>query len=90
MGVLITQYKKNGGTLLNHMAEKRENDKSRIAGNIEQQKKELLCVYGEAQDFINDAEKKIKSSTLSKFEKQWRKEQEDIRRRIDDGRKMVT
>ena len=89
MGLLVHQYKENGGKLLNHMTEKRDDEKASIAGNLEKQKKEMVGVYGEAKMFVNDSEKILKLSSLLKFEKQWRKEQEGIQRRIDEGRKAV-
>lgn len=89
MGLLVRQYREKGGKLLNHMTEKRDDEKASVAGNLEKQKKEMVGVYGDAKIFVNDSEKMLKSSSLLKFEKQWCKEQETIQRRIDEGRKAV-
>lgn len=89
MGLLVTQYKENGSTLMGHLVGQRDKEKARIVADLEQQKKEMVCVYDEAKTFVNDAEKALKSSALHIFEKQWRKEQEDIQRMIDAGRKAL-
>lgn len=89
MGLLLCQYKDNGGKHFNMMIETRDKEKSQIVNNLNQQKKEMVAVYGAAKTFVNDSEKTIKSSSLVKFEKQWRNEQEDIQRQIDKGRRML-
>jgi hypothetical protein len=89
MGLLVNQYKENGGKLLAHMTERRAEEKAKIVANLEQQKKTMIGVYGEAKIFVDDSEKSLKSSSLLKFQEQWRKEQEGIQRRIDEGRKAV-
>jgi hypothetical protein len=89
MGLLLRQYEDNGGKHFNMMIETRDKEKSQIANNLNQQKKEMVAVYGAAKTFVNDSEKTIKSSSLIKFEKQWRNEQEDIQRRIEEGRRIL-
>ena len=89
MGLILHQYKGNGGKHFNMMIEIRDKEKSQIANNLNQQKKDMVAVYGAAKTFVNDSEKNIKSSSIIKFEKQWRNEQEDIQRRIDEGRRML-
>jgi hypothetical protein len=39
----------------------------------------MIGLYVEAKIFVDDSEKSLKSSSLLKFEEQWRKEQEGIR-----------
>jgi hypothetical protein len=86
MGLLVNQYKENGSKHLDHITIRRNKEKDRIASNLEQQKKEMVSVYGEAKTFANDSENGFKLSSLLKFEREWRKEQEGIQRRIDEGR----
>ena len=86
MELLVTQYRENGGILLTHMNGKRDDEKVQIVANLEKQKKEMLSVYSEAKTFVNDCENELNSSNLPKFEKQWRREQDDIQRWIEEGR----
>lgn len=86
MGYLVNRYKENGGKLLECMKKDRALEKTRIAARVEEQKKAMVGVYGEAKTFVNDCEKTLKSSSLSEFEKHWRKEQEGIQRRIHEER----
>jgi hypothetical protein len=88
MGLLVTQFQENGSKLLATMNEKRNQEKAQIVADLEKQKEEMLSVYSEAKTFVDDCEKKLKSSTLPQFEKQWRRKQEDIQRIIDEGRKL--
>jgi hypothetical protein len=89
MGLLVTQYAENGTTLMSHLIQQRDKEKAQIAADFEKQKREMVCVYGEAKTFVNGIEKNLKMSMLQKFEKQWRKEQEDIQRMVDGGRKAL-
>ena len=89
MGLIVRQYKENGSKYLDMMIETRDKEKSQITTNLNQQKEQMAAVYEAAKTLVNDVETNLKSSAIIKVEHQWRREQDAIQRRIDEGRKMM-
>lgn len=89
MGLLVTQYNDHGDKLLGGWLGERALEQAEMTARVEEQKKVMRGVYDEAKTFVNDSEKTLKSSSLSEFEKEWRKEQDGIQQKINEGRNAL-
>ncbi|KAH7417390.1 hypothetical protein BKA64DRAFT_299623 [Cadophora sp. MPI-SDFR-AT-0126] len=87
MDLLVDQYKGNGTKLLDSLQKKRENERETLFRNLDQKKSEMAAVFGESKDVIMGTEKSVREYSTSHFEREWRRKQNAIRKRISGGRK---
>lgn len=88
MGLLVDQYKENGTKILDELTQKRDVEKAQILENLGQKTKEIVSMYTDAKKFVMKTEADLEENSISVFEKQWRKKQEDIQRQISEGRRV--
>ena len=88
MGLLVDQYKENGTKILDHLREKRDTEKAEILENLGQKKKEMISTYSEAKEFVDMTETELKDNSITAFDKEWRKRQEDIQRKISASSRL--
>ncbi|KAK6587347.1 hypothetical protein PZA11_000637 [Diplocarpon coronariae] len=88
MDLLVDQYKENGTKILNSLAKNRENERSLIVRKLDDKKAEMASTYSSAQIIIKETIGDLKKNPTSQTEKDWRKNQEKIRKEISEGRKI--
>lgn len=86
MDLLVREYDENGSKLVDNLIKKRELDRATIGSNLDGKKAEMMKVYSEAKDFVMDTAKDLKDAPTSRFEKEWHKRQDSIRKNIANGR----
>jgi hypothetical protein len=86
MELLVTQYKQNGNKILDKLAHKREGEKADMLLNLNHTKREMISIYRDAKGFADTTKQNIEKSPVAGLEKQWKKDREEVQRRIDQGR----
>ncbi|KAE9381232.1 hypothetical protein N431DRAFT_490646 [Stipitochalara longipes BDJ] len=88
MGLLIQQYKEEGGKILSKLEERHTNERVAIVDALNQKRAEMVSMYSEAKELVMDTVKDLKENSTSQFEREWRKRQDAIREQIAEGRKV--
>lgn len=88
MGMLVEQYKEEGGKVLDKLEQRHENERVTVVGALNQKRAEMVSIYSEAKELILDTAKDLKENSIAQFEREWRKRQEVIRDDIAEGRKV--
>lgn len=88
MELMVEQYRKNGGKIMENLTTKRNDERTKILQSLDSKKQEMTTVYTEAKGFIQESADDLKENQVTRFEKVWRKQQDDVRKQISDGRKV--
>lgn len=88
MGLMVEQYRKNAAKIMDKLTTKRNDERAKILRSLNGKKQEMTNVYTEAKGFIQESADDIKENQVTRFEKIWRKQQDDLRKQISDGRKV--
>ena len=88
MGLLVKQYKEEGGKIIGKLEERHENERVAIVDALNEKRAEMASIYTEAKELIIDTTTNLKENSASQFEREWRKRQDAIREEIAEGRKV--
>lgn len=89
MDLLVEQYKDYGTKILDSEVEKREDMRAVISDKFDKKKSEMVSAYSEAKDVIMETAESLRENPTIRFEKEWRKNQEGIRKQIAERRKTA-
>lgn len=87
--MLVDQYEENGNKLLSGLIQNRDLQKTQIERKVGNRRKELIQIYDEAKEFVDQTKENAEESNVAAFEKQWRKDQDEIQRKMDEARQML-
>ena len=87
MGLLVDQYKENGTKIIDHLTARRGAEKAEASEKLGDQRHELVSMYAEAKEFIDMTDTESKKNSITTFDKDWRKAQDNIQKKISDGRR---
>jgi len=85
MGLLVEEYKDNGTKILDNLAQKRVEEKSKMLHSLEQKKEAMVATYTAAKGSIAKTVEKLKQQPLRRVDKDWGKKQDLIREKIGEG-----
>lgn len=85
MSLLVDQYTHNGTKMLKSLANKREEDKRRMVGDLLEKKKVILAAYEESKSSIKKTVQVLQENSIGSYEKEWRARQALIREKIAAG-----
>jgi hypothetical protein len=85
MGLLVEEYKDNGTKILDNLAQKRAEEKSKMLHSLEQKKNAMVTTYTVAKESISKAVEKLKQRPLGRVDKDWGKKQDLIREKMGPG-----
>ncbi len=85
MHLIIKQYDENGTKILDKLAAKREEEKKAILRNLDLKSKQMVTVYTDAKEFIQEKVDELKEDPISAFQKEWHKKQDEIQKLISAG-----
>lgn len=88
MDLLIKQYDENGNKVLDNLTRTHQSQRSKIMRKLAGKKKEMAAIYTEAKGYIQGEARQLKEDPIRDFEKQWLKQQDAIKRRVQEGRKV--
>lgn len=89
LALLVSQYEENGDKLLVGLMQNRDLQKAQIERELAQRRQGLSNIYEEVKNFVDQSRETAEKSDVTLFEKQWRKNQDDILRKINQGRRMT-
>lgn len=85
MDLLVQEYKENGAKILDNLAQKRAQEKSKMLASLEEKKNTMVKVYAATKQSISRTMEKVKQQPVGSFEENWRIEQEFIREKMRQG-----
>ncbi len=88
MELLVEQYKQGGDKILSRLEQRHEDQRVAVVEAINQKRSEMVSIYSEATEFLQETTVDIKENTTIQFEREWRKKQDAIRDEISKGRKI--
>jgi len=88
MGLLVQQYKEEGGKIISKLEERHGKERVAIVDALNQKRAEMASMYSEAKELVIDTTTDLKENSTSQFEREWRKRQDAIREEIAEGRKV--
>jgi len=86
MSLLVEQYKEAGNRLVQDHLQQRRGQQDRMEKELGRKKEELLNIYTDAQEFVRDTKTGAAKNPVSEFEKQWTKNNEQIRSLIEKNK----
>jgi hypothetical protein len=87
--MLVDQYEENGNKLLSGLIQNRDLQKAQIEWKVGNRRQELIKIYDDAKEFVDQTKENAEVSNVADFEKQWRKDQDEIQRKMDEARQML-
>jgi len=87
MGLIANQYKEQGGAIIGRLEERQANERAKVLEGLGQKKSDMLHMYSEARGLLADTANDLKENSISQFEHEWRKTQENIAGEISEGRR---
>lgn len=88
MGLMVDQYRDNGGRIVDNLSKKRDSERTTVLQSLDGKKQEMMSVYTEAKGSVQKAADDLKGHQLNRFEKTWSKQQAEVRKQIAEGRKV--
>jgi hypothetical protein len=88
MGLLVEQYKEEGGKILGKLEQRHENERVAVVDALDQKRAEMVSIYSDARELVMDTVKDLKENSTTQFERGWRKRQDAIHDEISEGRKV--
>ena len=87
--LVVDQYEENGNKLLSKLLENRDQQKAQIERKVGGRRQELIKIYDETKDFVDQTRENAEEFNVAAFEKQWRKDQDEIQRKMDEARQVL-
>ncbi len=88
MDLMVEQYRENGTKIMDNLTKKRSQERAIIMQTLEGKKQETTSIYTDAKSFVQHNIDDLKDNQVLRFEKLWRKQQDEVRNQISEGRKV--
>ncbi|KUJ22682.1 uncharacterized protein LY89DRAFT_664480 [Mollisia scopiformis] len=89
MELMVEQYRQNGTKIIDSLTNKRTGEQTTILQDLEAKKQEMTSAYKDAKGLLRQTTDEIKENQVNPFEKAWRKQQDEVRKLISEGRKAT-
>jgi hypothetical protein len=89
MGLLVENYDEKGNKVLGSFESKREEEKKTILKQLERKKTEMLSMYNDAKEFVQERAVEYMEISVSEFEKDWRKQQSATQKKMSEGMDLL-
>lgn len=86
---IVGQYNENGTKVLDKLDGRRENEKQILLKQIDVKSKELLGVYADAKEYIQEQVEELRENPIAEFQESWTEKQEDTQGVISAGTETV-
>ncbi|RDL40039.1 uncharacterized protein BP5553_00018 [Venustampulla echinocandica] len=86
IGLLVGQYKENGGRISNDAIEMRAQVKANMLNSLKAKKDSMIIAYAGAKDSIIKIKEDLKEQPVCAFEKDWQRKQDLVREEISGVR----
>lgn len=88
MELMVEQYRENGTKIVDSLTKNRTDERLAILKGLNGKKEEMANIYTEAKDLIQETTDDLKENQVNRFEKMWRKQQDEVRKQISEGRNI--
>jgi F0F1-type ATP synthase gamma subunit len=85
MDLLVEEYKENGAKVLDNIAQKRAEEKTKMLESLEEKKNTMIIVYAATRKSISSTVGKLKQRSVGPLAKDWQTEQDFIREKVGQG-----
>jgi hypothetical protein len=83
--LIIKQYDQNSTKILDKLTTKREEEKKAILRKLDLKSKQMVILYTDANEYIQEKMDELKEDPISAFQKEWHKKQDEIQKLISVG-----
>ncbi|KAG9243132.1 hypothetical protein BJ878DRAFT_133318 [Calycina marina] len=87
VGLLVDQYKDGGAKILGSHIQGRDAQKVNMQSQINHKRRKLVKIYGDARSGVEKRKTAIEKSTVTRFEKIWKQEQDSLQTKISQRRR---
>ncbi len=88
MDLMVEQYRENGTKIVDKLTKKRSQERAIIMQSLDSKKQETTAIYTDTKGYVQQNIDDLKENQVLRFEKVWRKQQNEVQKQISEGRKV--